>query len=67
MKSDDVLLDVGPAGSIDSPHTHKPAVITWNGRLEHYYTAVALQEEPVLVSGYVQQELRGIARATNRA
>ena len=67
VKSDEVLLDVGPAGSIDSLHTHKPAVITWNGRLEHYYTAVALQEEPVLVSGYAQQELRGIARATNRA
>ena len=67
VKSDEILLDVGAAGSIDSLHTHKPAVITWNGRLEHYYTAVALQEEPVLVSGYAQQEMRGIARATNRA
>jgi len=63
-KSDQVLLDVGAAGSIDSLHTHKPAVITWDGRLEHYYTAVALQE-PVLVSGYPQQEMRGIARATS--
>jgi predicted GH43/DUF377 family glycosyl hydrolase len=63
-KSDEVLLDVGAAGSIDSLHTHKPAVITWNGRLEHYYTAVALQE-PVMVSGYPQQEMRGIARATS--
>jgi predicted GH43/DUF377 family glycosyl hydrolase len=64
-KSDEVLLDVGPAGSIDSLHTHKPAVITWNGRLEHYYTAVALQEQPVAVGGYSQNEMRGIARATN--
>lgn len=67
VKSDEVLLDVGPAGSIDSLHTHKPAVITWNGRLEHYYTAVALQQQPVIVSGYAQREMRGIARATNGA
>ena len=65
-KSDEVLLDVGPAGSIDSLHTHKPAVITWNGRLEHYYTAVALQDQPVTVGAYAQNEMRGIARSTNR-
>lgn len=62
-KSGDVLLDVGPAGSIDSIHTHKPAVITWDGRLEHYYCAVAPRAaEP---GGIVQPEMRGIARATS--
>ena len=64
-KSDEILLDVGPAGSIDSLHTHKPAVITWNGRLEHYYTAVALRSDPVAVGNYLQTEMRGIAMATN--
>lgn len=62
-KSSEILLDVGPAGSIDSLHTHKPAVVTWDGRLEHYYTAVAPQE-PVTIGGFQQHEMRGIARAT---
>src|SRR5690606_19651775 len=43
-----VLLDVGPAGSVDATHAHKPSVITWDGRLEHYYCAVARQK-PVTV------------------
>jgi predicted GH43/DUF377 family glycosyl hydrolase len=62
QKSREILMDVGPPGSIDSTHTHKPAVITWNGRLEHYYCAVGPQE-PVRIGGYAQAELRGIARA----
>ncbi|GAA5190822.1 hypothetical protein GCM10023322_46850 [Rugosimonospora acidiphila] len=61
-KSGEILLDVGPAGSIDSLHTHKPAVISWGGRLEHYYCAVARQE-PMEVSGYSLTEMRGITRA----
>jgi sucrose-6-phosphate hydrolase SacC (GH32 family) len=63
-KSGRVLLDVGPAGSIDSIHTHKPAVISRGGRLEHYYCAVA-PVAGVDVAGYTQRELRGIARATS--
>lgn len=65
-KSGRVLLDVGPPGSIDSIHTHKPAVISRHDRLEHYYCAVA----PVAgidVAGYTQRELRGIARASSAA
>lgn len=65
-KSQEILLDIGPAGSIDSTHTHKPAVITWNGTLEHYYCGVSPQE-PVRLGGRVQPELRGIARATSAA
>ena len=61
-KSGEILLDVGPAGSIDSLHTHKPAVISWNGRLEHYYCAVA-RREPIELSGVPQREMRGITRA----
>jgi len=66
-KADDVLIDVGTSGSIDALYAHKPAVITWEGRLEHYYTAVSLLEEPARVGDRVQPELRGIARATGPA
>lgn len=62
-KSGEILLDIGPVGSIDSTHTHKPAVIAWEGRLEHYYCAVSPQED-VLVGEHAQSERRGIARAT---
>ncbi|WP_435178394.1 hypothetical protein [Actinacidiphila sp. bgisy145] len=63
VKSKEILLDVGPAGSIDSLHTHKPAVMSWNGRLEHYYCAVT-HRDPVRLGGYAQREMRGITRAT---
>jgi predicted GH43/DUF377 family glycosyl hydrolase len=63
-KASDVLVDIGPTGSIDALYAHKPAVITWDGRLEHYYTAVSLQPQPIHVGQHLQPELRGIARAT---
>lgn len=63
VKSGVVLLDVGAAGSIDSIHTHKPAIIARDGRLEHYYCAVA-PGQVVSMRGYEQREQRGIARAT---
>ncbi|MFE3145978.1 hypothetical protein ACFXJ6_04810 [Streptomyces sp. NPDC059218] len=63
-KSKEILVDVGPAGSIDSQHAHKPAVIAWDGRLEHYYCAVARRDTPISVDDYAQYELRGITRAT---
>lgn len=62
-KSGEVLLDVRP-GAVDSRHAHKPAVITWDGRIEHYYCAVSPQA-PVDIDGVVQDERRGIARATS--
>ncbi|GAB3608612.1 hypothetical protein GCM10027414_07370 [Humibacter ginsengiterrae] len=61
-KPGEILVDVGVAGSIDATHAHKPAVITWDGRLEHYYCAVA-PRRPVLVGGFEQREHRGIAKA----
>ncbi|MFI1094801.1 hypothetical protein [Streptomyces sp. NPDC020917] len=64
VKSKEILLDVGPVGSIDSLHTHKPAVMSWNGRLEHYYCAVTLRE-PFELSGHTLRETRGITRATS--
>ena len=35
------LIDTGAPGSVDETHAHKPAVIALDGRLEHYYCAVA--------------------------
>lgn len=66
VKSSVVLLDVGPAGSIDSIHAHKPAIIARDGRLEHYYCAVA-PGQVFSMGGYEQREQRGIARATGVA
>jgi predicted GH43/DUF377 family glycosyl hydrolase len=63
-KSHEVLLDVGPAGAVDSLHTHKPAVIEWHGRLEHYYCAVAKQDA-VDLGGLPLTEMRGITRAVS--
>ena len=40
-KSGEVLIDVGPVGSIDSRHAHKPGLIAWDGRLLHFYCAVS--------------------------
>jgi len=62
-KSGDVLIDRGEPGSIDALHAHKPAIVTWDGRLQHFYTAVAHQE-PVDIDGYQQRERRGIAVAS---
>lgn len=64
-KGDETLIDVGPEGSVDSQYAHKPAVLFRNGRLEHYYCAVRLMDEPVTFDGYVQREMRGISVATS--
>jgi len=63
QKGDEVLVDVGPSGAIDSQYSHKPAVIFRNGKLEHYYCAVSPLPTPVELAGYSQPELRGIAVA----
>lgn len=64
-KSNEVLIDVGREGSIDSRHAHKPGMITApDGRLFHFYTAVSPQA-PVDINGSYLYELRGISFATN--
>jgi predicted GH43/DUF377 family glycosyl hydrolase len=35
------LIDVGPAGSVDSTYAHKPSVVFNNGVLYHFYCAVS--------------------------
>lgn len=53
-KSDEILIDVGPPGAIDSTYAHKPSVIYHRGTLYHFYCAV---------SGRYPNEVRGIAVA----
>ena len=53
-KVPEVLIDVGPAGSIDETFAHKPSLIYHDGALYHFYCAV---------SGKWPNEIRGIAVA----
>lgn len=62
-KAGEVLIDVGPAGSIDSRYAHKPGLFYDRGRLYHYYCAVAPNASGRI--GEVETgEARGIAVAT---
>jgi predicted GH43/DUF377 family glycosyl hydrolase len=40
-KVSEILIDVGPPGSLDDRFAHKPAVISWKGDLYHFYTAAS--------------------------
>jgi predicted GH43/DUF377 family glycosyl hydrolase len=53
-KGERILIDVGPAGSVDSTYAHKPSVVSYDGALYHFYCAV---------SGKYPNETRGIAVA----
>jgi predicted GH43/DUF377 family glycosyl hydrolase len=50
-KCGEVLVDVGPAGSLDARHAHKAGMIAKDGVLYHFYCAVA------------EDEVRGITMA----
>ena len=61
-KAGEVLIDVGPAGSIDARHAHKPALFYSAGKLFHYYCAVAPAVNHRM--GEIEHdEIRGIAVA----
>ena len=62
-KSNEILIDVGPPGSIASTYAHKPSVFVSDGRLYHYYCAVSPAANKQ--AGEVEvNEIRGIALAT---
>jgi hypothetical protein len=64
VKSGQVLVDVGPLGSVDSHHAHKPGVITRDGRLFHFYCTVSPASDSRM--GEIEHdEIRGIAVAHN--
>jgi predicted GH43/DUF377 family glycosyl hydrolase len=56
-KTDEILIDVGPKGSVDDDYAHKPSVISHKGDLYHFYTAV---------SGPWPNDVRGISVARSR-
>ena len=63
-KSNEILIDVGPPGSIDSKYAHKPSVFANDGKLYHYYCAVAPAANRE--TGEVETgEIRGVAVATS--
>ena len=65
QKSGEILVDIGPRGSVDDRHAHKPAVIRRGDMLEHYYCAVRATE-PFEVGGTPLDEMRGISVARSR-
>jgi len=56
-KVNEILVDVGPTGSVDSAYAHKPSVIFHDDALYHFYTAV---------SGKWPNEVRGISVARSK-
>lgn len=56
-KSGEIVVDVGPPGSVDSTYAHKPSVIFHDGVLYHFYCAV---------SGKGANEVRGISVARSK-
>ena len=64
QKSGEVLIDIGPDGSIDSRYAHKPGIIGKDGTLYHYYCAVAPAQDK-RQGEIVNGEVRGISVATN--
>lgn len=56
-KLDEVLIDVGPEGSIDDDYAHKPALVYHKGDLYHFYCAVG---------GHYPHDIRGISVARSR-
>jgi len=58
IKVNEILIDVGPPGSVDSTYAHKPSVVYHRGALYHFYCAV---------SGKWPKEVRGISVARSQA
>jgi len=56
-KVDEIMIDTGPAGSVDETFAHKPCVIFHDGALYHFYCAV---------SGKWPSEVRGISVARSK-
>jgi predicted GH43/DUF377 family glycosyl hydrolase len=63
-RSEEALIDVGAPGSIDATHAHKPGMISKDGRLYHFYCAVAPNPSGS-INGIAWNELRGITVAYN--
>ncbi len=64
QKSDEVLIDVGAEGEIDSRYAHKPSLFAHNGQVFHYYCAVA-PKPPGSVGDVDYNQVRGITAAVS--
>lgn len=63
-KSNEILVDVGVKGEIDSLYAHKPSIFFYKKKLYHYYCAVRKNHSEKL--GEIKNnEARGIAVATS--
>jgi hypothetical protein len=63
-KVNEIMVDVGAPGNIDDRYAHKPAVISWEGALYHFYTAASgAGDGPT--DGH-ESDVRGIAVARSR-
>ena len=56
-KVKEIMIDVGPPGTVDETYAHKPCVICRDGALCHFYCAV---------SGKWPREARGASVARSR-
>jgi hypothetical protein len=63
-KADETLVDVGPAGSLDTQHAHKPGVIAKDGVLYHFYAA-SRRKGPNDIDEVNAKDRRGITVATS--
>ena len=64
-KCGEVLVDVGPEGSIDSRYAHKAGMIAKDGVLYHFYCAVRPAPDP-RQGEIVHDEVRGISAARSQ-
>lgn len=64
-KGDEILVDVGPPGSVDARYAHKPGVIARDGILYHFYGA-SRDKTADDVDAVNAKDRRGIGLATSR-
>lgn len=65
-KADEVLVDVGAEGSVDSRYAHKPALIARDGTVYHFYCAVSPAQTRMIGQEECSEE-RGITFASSSA
>jgi predicted GH43/DUF377 family glycosyl hydrolase len=63
-KTNEILVNIGPAGSVDAIHAHKPGLITKDKHLFHFYCAVA-PCGPTKPGNVEPEEIRGISMTYN--
>jgi len=65
-KSNEILVNVGSEGSIDSKYAHKPAVFFRDKKLYHFYCAVSKTNNKK-IGDIEHNEIRGITVSTSKS